>query len=85
MKTRELLDEYANNYSRIYDLLLRDENSTLIRRFRYENEEIIKELEANIRKEVVEEMIDFMAEKDWHGTGVAMAQDYAGFKGITLQ
>lgn len=47
--------------------------------------QILQEVKSQVRREQLEEMIDFLAEKDWHGTGVAMVQDYAEFKGITLK
>ena len=61
---QDLFEEYANNYSRIYELLLKNENSTLIRRFRNENEQIIQEVEALVRKETIEEIISLGKPKD---------------------
>lgn len=58
----EMFEEYADNYSKIYALLFSNEDSTLIRRFRDENKQIIqlitKQIQSGLLKEVLQEVED---------------------------
>ena len=73
MTTKELLDEYAR-----LKYLESEENEDVTEE---QYQEIIKELEASIRKEVVEELVE--RSYGWPDAVVDTVEAYALSKGIT--